>query len=198
MKVKYHHSEETKKKILESRKWYKHSEETKRKIRENHSHYWLGKHFPEETKRKLSEVRKNKKQSKETIEKRVSHFRGKKRIPFSKEWKQKMSLSKKGNNNPKWKGGVSSKNHIIRNGIEIRLWRESVFARDNWTCQKCKNKGIILRAHHIQNFSQYPELRFAIDNGITLCKKCHIEFHKKYWNKNNTKEQINEFIGIIK
>ena len=82
----------------------------------------------------------------------------------------------------------------IRLSIEYRLWREAVFARDNWTCQKYEIKGCVLHAHHIQNFIQFPELRFAIDNGITLSKKAHKEFHKKYGNQNNTKEQIIEFL----
>jgi len=51
-----------------------------------------------------------------------------------------------------------------------------------------------LRAHHINNFAEFSELRFAIDNGITLSEKAHIEFHKKYGFKNNTKEQLYEFI----
>jgi len=76
---------------------------------------------------------------------------------------------------PNWKGGISKINEKERTLIEYRLWRESVFARDHWTCQKCSKKGEYLEAHHIKSFANYPKLRFAIDNGITLCKKCHKE-----------------------
>ena len=78
--------------------------------------------------------------------------------------------------------------------IDFRLWREAVFARDNWICQKYGLRGGKLHPHHIQNFAQYPELRFAIDNGITLSEKAHKEFHKKYGIKNNTKGQLEEFL----
>lgn len=94
-----------------------------------------------------------------------------------------------------WKGGITPEINKIRMSIEMKFWREGNFARDNYTCQKCKERGGKLRCHHIQNFAQYPELRFAIDNGITFCENCHPEFHRKYGIKNNTKEQLGEFLN---
>ena len=99
-----------------------------------------------------------------------------------------------GKNNPNWRGGTTPENIKIRTSIEYRLWREAIFARDNWICQKTGIKGGKLNPHHIKNFSKYPELRFAIDNGITLSEKAHKEFHKKYGIKNNTREQLIEFL----
>lgn len=107
----------------------------------------------------------------------------------------RLSLSKKGENHPNWKGGVTSQNKIIRHSIEFRLWRESVFARDNWCCQKCKIRGGGLHPHHILNFSEYPKLRFAIDNGITLHKKCHSRFHKLFGYTKNTKLQLTNYLN---
>lgn len=79
-----------------------------------------------------------------------------------------------------WQGGPPrSEKRKIRDSIEIRLWKEAVFARDNWTCQHCNVRGIKLHAHHIKGFSKYPELRTEIDNGTTLCRACHIKIHSK-------------------
>lgn len=96
-----------------------------------------------------------------------------------------------------WKGGIMDANLKIRASLEYKLWREAVFARDGFTCQKYGTWGGELRAHHIQNFSKFPELRFTIDNGITMSNKAHKEFHKKYGRYNNTKEQIEEFLKVV-
>jgi len=114
----------------------------------------------------------------------------------TKQTRKKISNSLKGEKSNLWKGGISEEHEKIRHGIEFRLWRESVFARDNWTCQKCGNRKVYLHPHHILNFAEYPELRFDIDNGITLCKDCHMKFHTKYGRECNTKEQLKEFLKI--
>lgn len=90
-------------------------------------------------------------------------------------------------------GGITSTNDKVRKSLEYKLWRTSVFERDNFVCQKCKKSGRRLIGHHINNFAEKEELRLAIDNGCTLCKEHHIEFHKKYGKKNNTREQLEEF-----
>jgi len=165
---------------------------------------FLGRILTEEHKKKLGDAlrgRKLHKLTKETKEKISQFQKGNKYWVGKKhtlETRKKMSLAKigrfVGKNSSNWKGGITPENIKIRHSIEFRLWRESVFARDNWTCQKYGIKGGKLHPHHIQNFAQYPELRFAIDNGITFSDKAHREFHKRYGIKNNTREQLLEFI----
>lgn len=96
---------------------------------------------------------------------------------FSLETRLKMSLAKKGlylgNKHPNWQGGITPINQKIKNSIEYKLWRLSVFERDKFTCVLCGAKGVYLNADHIKPFSLFPKLRFNINNGRTLCVPCH-------------------------
>jgi len=98
-----------------------------------------------------------------------------------------------GKNHYNWKGGISTERDKLRHQYSMFLWRKSVLERDNFTCQKYGIKKGKLCVHHINNFSEFPELRTSIDNGITLSEKAHKEFHHIYGNKNNTLEQIYDF-----
>ena len=55
-------------------------------------------------------------------------------------------------------------------------WRLKVYKRDKFTCQmpNCNAKRQ-LQAHHIRKWSSAAILRYDINNGITLCRKCHKE-----------------------
>ena len=138
---------------------------------------------------------------KELIAKRNRENCGEKSPTFGKKgiWagKKRITHSEKmtGKGNPNWKGGITPENDKIRHSTKMDLWREAVFIRDSFICQKTKIKGGVLRAHHIQNFAQFPELRFEVSNGITLSKKAHQKFHRIYGIKNNTKEQIMKYLN---
>lgn len=173
--------------------------EQKNKIRDSH----VGIKMSEDAKKKMSLAKigskgywTGKKRSKESVEKtskallernKNRTFYTKKCLFCSKEFSfsQKSKLDSKkycnnickvshrrGENSHKWKGGVTPINKAIRMSMEYKLWRIAVFERDNYTCIWCGFKGTI-HADHIKPFSQYPELRFAIDNGRTLCVPCH-------------------------
>lgn len=79
-----------------------------------------------------------------------------------------------GPNHPNWKGGIAKDKRI---GNKYLQWRSDVFTRDNWTCQTCGIRGSqtggYLQAHHIKSWAKFPELRYKLDNGVTLCKECH-------------------------
>lgn len=104
----------------------------------------------------------------------------------SEDTKRKISLARAGKKQPNrsganchlWKGGITPINQKIRTSLEYKLWRKSVFERDKYTCVWCgarseKWEKVFLNADHIKPFCDYPELRLAIDNGRTLCERCH-------------------------
>lgn len=72
-----------------------------------------------------------------------------------------------------WRGGINDINDTIRKSNLYKKWRLAVFQRDNYTCTKCSVRGSNLHADHIKPFSTYPNLRFDVNNGRTLCKSCH-------------------------
>jgi 5-methylcytosine-specific restriction endonuclease McrA len=162
----------------------KYGEETRRKI----SFVQLGKKLTAEHKLKLSKANKGKKYKPMSAQGRLNislAHRGK-RGPRSVETRSKLSEQRKGSKwTYTWKGGISKTNMLIRKSLEYRLWRESVMRRDNWKCIWCGSKKEI-QADHIKRFSDYPELRFALDNGRTLCLACHKTTDTYGNRKNNT------------
>ncbi len=85
----------------------------------------------------------------------------------------------KGENNPAYKKDRST---LARTGDAQKdrrssayvTWRKEVWLRDNFTCKianpECAGR---IEAHHISGYKEYPELRYNINNGITLCHAHH-------------------------
>jgi hypothetical protein len=160
-----------------------HSDESKKKMSESHCgklHYLFGKHHSEETKRKISESERGKCYSNESRELMSAARRGKPNLVLC------------GERNPAWKGGVTPLVQLIRHSFKYRQWISDVFVKDDYTCQKCGERGVRLNAHHIKLFSQILfdnkittlsqalecEKLWNVNNGKTLCELCHKTEHR--------------------
>lgn len=107
--------------------------------------------------------------------------------------KERISETHSGERSHFWRGGITPLSHAIRSCTFSKEWRNLVFVRDDYTCQHCSKRGVHLHAHHIRFFStlmeNYNIITLAealqcepfwdIDNGVTLCKKCHKKEHAR-------------------
>jgi hypothetical protein len=172
----------------------------------------LGKTHSNQTRKKIKESLLKKRESGWTNQAlfKKGHIpyrtnKGKKFGAMSEEQKKKISIANKGHiswnkgkkmvwmqgdKNWNWKGGVSPIYRTIRNSIEYEEWRAKVFERDLYTCQMCGQIGGYLEADHIKPFAYFPELRFEVSNGRTLCKPCHKETDTYMGRAKNTITQV--------
>ncbi len=110
-------------------------------------------------------------------------------IPWN-EGKKYPAIS--GENHHNWNGGVTPINEKIRQSLEYKIWRMSVFKRDNFTCIQCgDSSGGNLNADHIKAFCDFPDLRFDVSNGRTLCIECHKKTDNYLWKSQMLKRKKN-------
>lgn len=84
----------------------------------------------------------------------------------------------RGELNANWKGNKSER-HTAMERLEYKIWRATVFKRDDFTCILCLERATKLEAHHIVGWAAAPDLRYDVSNGITLCKLCHEKMTKR-------------------
>jgi hypothetical protein len=75
-------------------------------------------------------------------------------------------------------------------------WADHVRRRDHYTCAICGRRGVVVNAHHLNAWANFPDERYDVENGVTLCIFHHEDFHEKYGKGKNTKEQFEEYRGI--
>ncbi len=126
-------------------------------------------------------------------------------ITRNRSWTIPIEKRRFGSKSHKYIDGRTKLHILIRELNEYKIWRKSIFERDNYICQECFNKGGNLEAHHykipfrqiLKNFLNYYNqfspmedketlirLTFTwqdfwdINNGKTYCKKCHGKIDK--------------------
>lgn len=165
------------------------------KIRQNMSNSAKGKRLSTTTREKISASNKGKQISIEAREKISKANTGK---HHTEQTRKKMSEAKHGmwggkyigRAHPNWKEPENRKTPLyrrIRSSSAMKTWRNSVFKRDNWTCQICGTSRVYMNADHIVSFAaicfaqKIDSLERAmtckelwdISNGRTLCLECH-------------------------
>lgn len=79
---------------------------------------------------------------------------------------------------------------------EYRDWRSAVYEKYDFSCDICKNKSSKnnkIVAHHLESYDINEDLRYELQNGVALCERCHVGFHKKYGFGKNTAKQYREY-----
>ncbi len=108
----------------------------------------------------------------------------------------KLAAGIRGEAHHSWKGGKGTERHRAMGQSEYKIWRDAIFKRDNYTCQVCLQYSGYIHADHIEKWSENESLRYATENGRTLCRACHyyVTFKQKMpstskWGLNSVTEK---------
>lgn len=104
--------------------------------------------------------------------------------------------SRTGKLSPNYNPNLTDEERRKQRDTKEDVWfKQGVFKRDNYTCQKCGKHGGLLNAHHLQNYADFLSLRYDVNNGITFCDNCHKTFHKKYGYRHTTNKQVIQYLS---
>jgi cytochrome c1 len=167
------------------------SEETKQRMKDNH---WSTQGidpwnkgqtdiYSDETKEKIS-IAANIQWNNETEEQKFDRYK-------------KISCTLREISLQDFDGFSSPEGTRIRQSAEGKAWTYDVLAKANFTCDKCKERGGNLHAHHLNSFNKFPEQRLDPENGVCLCSDCHDTFHNTYGRGDNIADQYKEFRGLL-
>ena len=105
-----------------------------------------------------------------------------------------INLFQSGTNHPRYKPDKTDEERLIdRSYPEYKEFVKYVMARDKYMCQCCRKQSGELDVHHLDGYDWCKDKRTDVNNGITLCRNCHYNFHSIYGFGNNTKQQFEEW-----
>jgi len=76
----------------------------------------------------------------------------------------------------------------------MNKFKREVLERDNYTCVCCGYDDE-LEIHHLEGVTENPDLMAVVDNGVTLCRYCHLKFHHIYTRKGFNSNDFSEFMN---
>ncbi len=83
-----------------------------------------------------------------------------------------------------------------RSSREYRVWRAQVIMRDKRCviCNSIKSR----HAHHVNHATYFIDQRFDVNNGVTLCSGCHMNYHCNFHRSYRTKCDEYNFMNFVK
>lgn len=115
----------------------------------------------------------------QTLEALVKKNKGNKYCLGRKATKESIEKRRLSISGPKHFAWIADRTLLVKSDKKhldgrYRDWMKAVKNRDGWTCRiaddNCNGR---LEAHHILRWSKHPELRYEVNNGITLCAFHH-------------------------
>lgn len=111
-------------------------------------------------------------------------------------WGRELSRARVGELNPNYDDTISEEERRKRRNNYTKKWASAVKQRDDYTCQVCGSTEKLV-AHHLNSYKNNPDARYDIDNGVTVCRDCHTEFHVGFMGNFSTpctRENFNEYL----
>lgn len=137
--------------------------------------------------------------TKQRLKRKTTRSCGCLRSQKSSERLIKHNLKNRGSKHYNWNPNYTEEDRIKNKNLRGRMkyLSKKCFERDNYTCQICNKRGT-LNAHHLNSFIKYENERFNLDNLITLCIDCHIDYHKNYKIDNVNKQSFLEYTQNVR
>lgn len=88
---------------------------------------------------------------------------------------REITSSRTGPLNHLWDSTLTDEERNLYRNNQQKVWSKLVRKRDK-SCVVCGAEKELL-AHHLNSYASNKEARYDINNGVTLCRKCHKDFH---------------------
>lgn len=118
---------------------------------------------------------------------------------FRKEhtpWNKYKKAYNSGEKHPQWIAARTLVRRSDKKHLDSRYkqWMREVKNRDGWKCKMSNDDcSGCLEAHHICRWQDFPELRYEVNNGITLC---HFHHPRKIDDEMKLAPSFRELIGL--